>query len=266
MKKILYLLLFSIVLSSCSEYQKALKSTDPAVKYDAGMQQYDMGNYTNAIRLFEEIAPAYRGKPQAEKMFFLLSQAYFKSKQYYLAGFQFESFVSGYPKSEKVEEAYYLGAKSFAMLSPSYSLDQTDTFKAIGKLQDFIDRYPNSQYVTDANVTLKVLTDKIEQKVYENAKLYYTIEDYKAAIVALDGFLADYPGTRYKDDAMFYKLDSSFQLAINSVNSKQEERLLTAKTAFNNFIKYNSDSKHKKRAEEIAAIIDLELQKFSNIN
>lgn len=266
MKKILYLFLVSIVIFSCTEYQKALKSTDPAVKYEAGMQQYDMGNYTNAIRLFEEIAPAYRGKPQAEKMFFLLAQAYFKSRQYYLAGYQFESFVSGYPKSEKVEEAYYLGAKSFAMLSPVYSLDQTDTYKAIGKLQDFIDRYPNSQYSVDANVTLKILTDKLEEKVYENAKIYYTIGDYKAAIVALDGFSSDYPGTKYRNDALFYKLDASYELAIKSVYSKQEERLLAAKTAYTNFIKYSSDSKHKPRADEIAANIDLELQKFSKIN
>lgn len=266
MKKILYLLLVSVVLCSCTEYQKALKSTDPAVKYEAAMQQYDMENYTNAIRLFEEIAPAYRGKPQAEKMFFLLSQAYFKSRQYYLAGYQFESFVSGYPKSEKVEEAYYLGAKSFAMLSPTYSLDQTDTFKAIEKLQDFIDRYPNSQYITDTNVTLKNLTDKIEKKVYENAKLYYTIGDYKAAIVALEGFSSDYPGTKYKNDALFYKLDSCYELAIKSVPSKQEERLLAAKTAYTNFTKYSSDSQHKPKADEIAAIIDTELQKFSKIN
>lgn len=266
MKKILYLLLFSIVICSCSEYQKALKSTDPAVKYETGMQQYDLGNYTKAIRLFEEIKPAYRGKPQAEKMFFTLAQSYFKSKQYYLSGYEFESFVSGYPKSEKVEEAYYLGAKSFSMSSPVYSIDQTDTFKGIEKMQDFIDRYPNSQYIGDANASLKILTDKIEKKVYENAKLYYTIEDYKAAIVALEGFLGDYPGTKYKNDAMFYKLDSCFQLAMKSVNSKQEERLLAAKTAYTNFIKYSSDSKHKPKADEIAVIVDLELQKFSNIN
>ncbi len=266
MKKILYLLLVSIVFISCTEYQKALKSVEPGVKFEEGMKQYELGNYTNAIRLFDEIAPAYRGKPQAEKMFFLLSQAYFKSEQYYLAGYQFESFVSGYPKSEKVEEAYYLGAKSFAMLSPTFSLDQTDTYKAIAKLQDFIDRYPNSQYSGDANVSLKILTDKLEKKVYENAKLYYTIGDYKAAIVALDGFSSDYPGTKFKNDALFYKLDSCYELAIKSVPSKKEERLLAAKTAYTNFTKYSSDTVHKPRAEEIAAGIDLELQKITKIN
>jgi outer membrane protein assembly factor BamD len=47
--------------------------------------------------------------------------------------------------NEKVQEAAYLGAK-YSMLSV-YSLDQTDTYKAIDKLQTFIDTYPNSEYV-----------------------------------------------------------------------------------------------------------------------
>jgi hypothetical protein len=46
-----------------------------------------------------------------------------------LFSYQFESFASGYPKSEKVQEAAYLGPKSYSMLSPIYSLDQTDTYK-----------------------------------------------------------------------------------------------------------------------------------------
>ena len=56
------------------------------------------------------------------------------------------------------------------MLSPVYSLDQTDTFKAIDKLQSFIDAYPNSEYLAEANETVKVLREKIEKKVFENAK------------------------------------------------------------------------------------------------
>jgi outer membrane protein assembly factor BamD len=88
----------------------------------------------------------------------MFSQAYYKTEQY-LAGYQFESFASGYPKSEKVQEAAYLGPKSYSM-SPIYSLDQTDTYKAIDKLQAFIDTYPNSEYLSEANETVRVLQEK----------------------------------------------------------------------------------------------------------
>lgn len=263
MKKIVSLLLFVILFSSCSEYQKALKNDDVAVKFEMGTKLYDAGSYTKAIRLFEQIAPAYRGKPQAEKLFYMFAQSYYKTKQYYLAGYQFESFVSGYPKSEKVQEAAYLGAKSYSMLSPVFSLDQTDTFKAIDKLQVFIDTYPNSEYLGEANEAVRVLSEKIEKKVYENAKGYNTISDFKSALVALDNFIADYPGTPFKEDALFYKFDSAYQLAINSVPGKMEERLNVALTAHSNLMKFNADTKYKEKATEMLARVEKDLQNFT---
>jgi outer membrane protein assembly factor BamD len=92
------------------------------------------------------------------------------------------------------------------MLSPVYSLDQADTTKALDKLQAFIDNYPNSQYLAEANAAVKVLSEKIEQKGIRKCKGYNTISDYKSAIVALENFVADYPGTPYKEDALYYKL------------------------------------------------------------
>lgn len=263
-KKIVFLLLIAALFNSCNEYQKALKNEDVAVKFNMSTQLYDAGKYSKAIRLFEQIATSYRGKPQAEKLFYMFAQSYYKTKQYYLAGYQFESFVSGYPKSEKIEEAAYLGAKSFSMLSPSYSLDQTDTFKAIDKLQAFIDMYPNSEYLPEANSTVKVLREKIEKKVYENAKGYNTISDYKSALVAFDNFIADYPGTPFKENALFYKFDSAYKLAINSIPAKMEERLIVAKVAYANLVKFNAENQYKTKANEMIAEVEKKLEQFPN--
>ena len=137
MNKIISILILFVLLNSCNEYQKALKTENSATKYELANKLYDQEKYTKAIRLFEQIATSYRGKPQAEKLFYLFSQAYYKSNQYYLAAYQFESFVSNYPKSEKLEECAFLAAKCFSTLSPEYSLHQTETYSAIDKLQHF---------------------------------------------------------------------------------------------------------------------------------
>lgn len=263
MKKLVSLFLLVVFFASCSEYQKALKTEDVAVKFEMATKLYDAGKYNDAIRLIEQIAPAYRGKPQAEKLFYMFSMSYYNTKQYYLAAYQFESFVSGYPKSEKVEEAAYLGAKCFSKLSPVYSLDQTDTFKAIDKLQEFIDSYPSSTYLPEANKTLRELNEKIEKKVFENAKQYNTILDYKSAMVALDNFIADYPGTPFKEDALFYKYDSAYQLGINSIPAKMVERLNIAKTAYYSLIKFKPDTKYKKIADEMMVRIETDLKNFT---
>jgi len=263
MKKFLALFSLILFLSSCSEYQKALKSEDLAVKYVSATKMYETNKHSKAIRLFEQIAPAYKGKPSAEKMFYMYSQSLYKTEQYYLAGYQFESFVASYPKSEKIEEASFLGAKSFTFLSPVYSLDQTDTFKAIDKLQAYVDTYPEGQNLAEANSLVKGLREKLEKKSFENAKIYYNIADYKAAMEAFDNFLINFPGTPYKENALYYKLDSSYLLAINSIPSKMEERLENAKNAYMSLIKFKANSEYKSKADEMLARIENDLKQYS---
>lgn len=263
MKKFLAFLVVLFFLSSCSDYQKALKSDDVAVKFASATKMYEAKKYSKAIRLFEQIAPAFKGKPSAEKMFYMYSQSLYKTEQYYLAGYQFESFVSSYPKSEKIEEACFLGAKSFSFLSPVYSLDQTDTYKAVDKLQNYIDTYPEGQNYAEANLLVKNLREKLEKKAYENAKIYNTISDYKAAMVAFDNFIINFPGTPYKEKALYYKFDSAFLLAINSIPSKMKERLENAKLAYISLIKFKADTEYKTKADEMLARIDKDLQQFS---
>lgn len=263
MKKFLLLFLISIALFSCSPFQKALKSEDATVKYTEAAKQYGNKKYDRSLRLFEQIAPNFRGKPESEDMFYMYSQAYWKTKQYVSAGYQFEKFASSYPKSTRLEEAAFLGAKSYSKLSPVYSLDQVDTDKSIDKLQSFIDAYPNSQYLAEANADVKVLREKLEKKAFEIAKQYNTISDYKAAIVALDNFISDYPGTPYKEKALFYKFDATYQLAINSIPSKMEERLNISKVAYNNLMKFNENSEFKNKATNMLARINKDLQQFS---
>ena len=108
------------------------------------------------------------------------------------------------------------------------------------------------------------MREKLEQKAFENAKQYNKISDYKSAIVALDNFVSDYPGTPFKEQALFYKFDSTYQLAINSVLAKKEERLDDAKTAYQNLNKFNSSSEYKKQADEMLAKINNDLQQFQN--
>ena len=263
MNKVVSFLFIAFLLISCSEYQKALKSDDVAIKNEAANKMYEAGKYAKAIRLYEQIAPAYKGKPNAERMFYFYSMSLYKSKQYYLAGYQLENFVASYPKSEKREEAAFFAAECFYKLSPEYSLDQTDTNKALDKMQRFIDIYPESQFLPQANVYVKELREKLEKKAFEIAKQYNTISDFKGALKAFENFLADYPGTPFKEQALFYRLDSAYKLAINSIESKKQERLTYAKNTYSNLIKHNAQTEYKEEADKMLAEVEQELQKYT---
>ena len=135
-----------------------------------GTDLYEAGKYNKALRLFEQIVPKYRGKPQAEKLTYLHAMASYNLEDWYLASYQFDRFASSYPDSEKVEEALFLDAKSAYMLSPVYSKNQLETRDAIDKFQSFINRYPDSEYLAEANKLVKELDYKLEKKVLANVE------------------------------------------------------------------------------------------------
>lgn len=261
MKKSLLLLLLSVSFWSCSEYQKLLRSDDVAKKYTFADSLYKIGKYRKALTVMEQIVPIYRGKPQAEPLMFRYANTFYQMEDYYLAGYQFERFVTSYPKSDSVEIAAFRSARSYYELSPRFSLDQKDTYTALEKLQLFVDKFPNSNYRTDANVMVTELREKLEKKDIEVANQYLRISDFKAAIKAYDNFIIDHPGSKYRRDAFFGRFEAAYRLAINSVPRLVEERLNIAKKSYETYIKYFEGGEQREEADKILEDINERLNK-----
>jgi outer membrane protein assembly factor BamD len=236
MKHVFYILVVSCLLLSCSDFQKTLKSEDAAAKFNLGTELFDAGKYNKAFRLFEQILPKYRGKPQAEKLTFMHAKCSYELGDYYIASYHFDNFVDIYPNSEKAEEAAFLSAKGHYYNSPVYSKEQKETIEAIEKLQLFLNSYPNSQYLAEANSLVKELDFKLERKSFEIAKQYDLIRDYKASIKSFNNFLLEFPGTSLKEKALFYRFDAAYNLAILSIDSLKEQRIKDALGYYNNLI------------------------------
>lgn len=269
MRKLISYIVLVIILSSCSEYQKALKNEDVKAKYDLAQKYYEEEDYKRANRLFEQIAPKYVGKPQGERVMFFFANTYFHRKDYNMAGYQFERFIKSYPKSEKVAEAAFLGAKSYYKLSPSHTLDQTDTDKALVKLQSFINTFPDSEYFDEANKMAKELTTKKERKAFEIGKQFNKLGhfDYSfltPAMAAFDNFISDYPGSIYREDVLYLKFESATEFALNSFSRLKPERLVNAKTAYNALKKQFPKTKYAENAAKLLKKIEKESNSSGN--
>ena len=243
MFRIFIIVFLSSILLSCNEYQKLLNSTDNETeKYNAAEKYYNNGEFRRANALIEQLIPSYRGKPQGERLVFFFADSYFQTKLYYSAAIQFENFIKSYPNSQRIQEAYFMEAKSYYMLSPLYTLDQDDTYTGIDKLQVFINRFPNSEYVSEALELMDDLQNKLEEKDFEISKQYYTIRDYTSAIKALDNFVADNPGTIFREEALYYKWLSQFEIAINRIESRIVDRVTELERSLDNFLRNYPDT------------------------
>jgi outer membrane protein assembly factor BamD len=181
-------------------------------------------------------------------------------KDYYIASYHFDKFTDVYPQSEKAEQAAFLAAKGYYHNSPVYSKEQKETVEAIEKLQLFVNQYTNSQYLTEANKLVKELDFKLEKKAFEIAKQYDLIRDYKASINSFNNFLLEFPGTKLRNEAMFYRLDAAYNLAILSVEELKEQRLIDAMKYYKSFKKAYPNSEFLDDATQM----NKELQKELN--
>ena len=259
-----FALFFFILITSCNEYQKVLNNDDTNIKYKAAEEYYNSGEYRRANRLLEQLVPAYRGKPQAERLVYFFADSYFQTKNYYLASYQFESFIKSFPKSQKLEEASFFAAKSHYMMSPVYSLDQDETNTAIEKLQIFMNNYPKSKFVDECNQLISELQNKIEKKEFEVAKQYYTIYDYRAAIKSLDNFVGEFVGSKYREEALYYKFLASYEIAMNSVEAKKYQRLLDLKQLHDNITRYYPETLFEEDLSKKIKTVEKEINTFVN--
>lgn len=263
-KNILILLTISLAIASCSQYSKVLNKGTSADQLTMATDLYEKGKFSKALQLFEKLMPDYQGKPQMERIQYMVSDSYYQSKDYLLAGYHFDKFIKNYPRSTKKEDATYLVAMSYYLSTPRSTLDQSETQTAIDAFQKYIDRYPNSERVKEANQYIKKMQNKLEKKEFDIAYNYYHTEQYKAAVVAFDNFLTDNLGSVYKEDAMYYKSKSAYQLAVQSVLDKKEIRLKDAIQSLDRLERNFKESKYKSDIEKMRKVLNDELTAMTN--
>ncbi len=257
------LILLLAVLTSCSKYQKLLKSTDNENKYEMAITYYEEKDYYRAIQLFDQLLPFFRGTEKAERMAYYYANAHYEQKDYILASYYFSQFSTNFPTSKNAEEAAYMSAYCNYLESPPSSLDQAVTLDAIKDLQLFINRYPKSERVAKANGLIDELRLKLESKALNIADLYFKMKDYKAAIINFQNLIKDFPDTRHREKAMFYIAKSYSFYADSSIDSKKGERYQLCSEAVDNFLANFPESSLNKEARQIQKNVQKQLQNLT---
>lgn len=262
-KIIICICAISLVLVSCTGYEKLLNSNDYEGKYQAAMRYYNNNSWSKAIQLFENLTLHYRGKEHAEDIAWYYAEALYKEKDYFTASYQYQRFARQFPYSERAEEATWLSAYCKYLDSPEYSLDQKRTKEAIQEMESFVERWPRSVHIPELNRCLDEMRAKLMKKDYEIAYNYYFIEEYHAAYEQFKRFVNLYPEAEQREEAMYYQLEAGYRYAIGSREDKQKERLQQVINDFDRFSSSFAGSKRLAAAQNLytkarAALTDME--------
>ncbi len=260
MKKIILIFLSGLFLISCGQYQKTLNSKDPMRQYKMGTKLYEKGKYARAERLFEMAEEALKTTPHYERLKYMKAKSLYEMHQYHSAGFEFRNFTRLFPKSSKREEAAFYIVKCYYELTPEYYRDLTYGIKMLEEAEQFLKRYPQSKYAEQVKKMSADIVYRLDKKDFENAKLYYNIGYYKAAIKAFNNFLSDHPGSGLKEQAQYYRFLAAAELALNSVPSKIKKRTEDALDFLKKFKAIYPQSKFLKEMERYGKRLQSVLQ------
>ncbi len=265
MKKLILIIAGVLLLTACGEYQKVYNGNDLDAKYKMAWKMYEAGKYSRADQLFQQVDKFYKHKPSYQRLLFAHAMSLFHMKYWQSAGEKFRKFTRLYPESSKAEEADFYIVKAYEALSPTYSLDQGYTVRAIEEINSFLKKYPFSKYKDKVNAINEKMQRKLERKYFEIAKMHYDLDRYKAAIRAFNNYLVDYPGSYLKEKALFYRFEAAGNLALKSVESKKEERLQTAMQYYQNFVQKSKNESLKEKAEKLYEKLQKALNKQQKI-
>ena len=241
-----------MLFSSCGEYNRLLKIQDPEIKYSYAKKYYNQKKYVRSATLLEEIVHYFRGRSEAEESLYMLAQSYYKQKDYVNAAEYFKTYYTTYPKGEFAELARYYGAYGLYLDSPDPRLDQTQTYESIQQFLMYLEYYPQSEHAKEAQDILFELQEKLANKEYLAAKLYYNLgtylgNNYQSCIITAENALKSYPDTKFREELIYLMICSKYEMAIVSVNERLQGRYRDVVDEYYNYMNEFPEGKYVKQ-------------------
>lgn len=262
-KSYVLLVISFVFLASCSKFSRVMKSKDYEYKLKMADQYFVKKKYRFAQQLYEDLFPVYKGSNRFEDIHYKFAYCAYYLKDYISAESLFKSFLEYFPNSAKAEEIDYMHAYCYYKQSPRPELDQTNTTKAMGQMQTFINTHPGSERNKEAQEIIAHCYQKLITKDYKSAELYYNVGQYKAAAVSFATLLTAYPDAKNADEFKLWVIRSYYKYASLSILEKQPERFNQVVEEVQDFQDRFPESKYLKDAEQYLTLSQNNLKTVS---
>ena len=279
-KYIIIAILSGTFFTSCGEYNKVMKSTSYDYRYEAAKSYFGNGQYSKAVFLLEELINILKGTDKAEESLYMLGMAYYNQGDYVTASHHFTTYYNTYPKGIYTELARYHSGKALFLDTPEARLDQSSTYGAIQELQMFMEYFPDSKNKRDAQQMIFDLQDKLVEKDYLSAKLYYDLgtytgnasytadghingNNYLACITTAQNALKDFPYSSKREDLAILLLRAKYRLGTESVLEKKEARM---REAIDEYYAFKNEFPQSKYTTEVEKIFKEASKYVKNLN
>lgn len=234
----------------CNDFGKVMKSKDFDYKLTRADQYFEKRKFRYAQQLYEELFPVFKGTQKFEDLYYKYAYCFYNMGLYREAENLFKGYLEVFPNSLKAEEIDFKRAYCFYRQSPKLELEQGNTLKTMGMMQTFINTHPSSPHIREASDIIDQCRHKLEQKDFRAARLFYDMGNFRAAALAFNTLLNDYPESAKSDEYKLYVVKAYFKFADLSIPEKQVERFEKVSVEFNDFADRFPESRFLEEAKD----------------
>ncbi|WP_018183515.1 outer membrane protein assembly factor BamD [Kaistia granuli] len=177
--------------------------------YNQGLTLMENGKLRAAAKEFEKVDQQHPYTEWARKALIMTAFTNYRLGNYEESVTAAQRYISLYPSSQDAGYAQYMIGQSYFKQIPEVTRDQMATKKAIAAMQEVVDKYPNSEYVDDAQKAIVVARDQMAGKEMQVGRYYLERKEYPAAINRFKLVVTDYANTRHVEEAL-YRLTAAY--------------------------------------------------------
>ena len=227
MKNLTFLILFTILIFSCSQKKTQVTKVEGSSleqqmieAYNAGVKALDEGDVLFATKKFNEAELIYPQSDWAPRSSLMAAYSYWSQGYYNNSINELKRFLKVYPKNKKIDYAYYLLAMNYydSIVDEKKDLRPLEEAKKYFTL--LVNEYPKTDYALDGKYKLELIQDMLAAKEMYIARHYIKKEKWIAAINRLKIVVNKYDTTIYVEEALHRLVEIYYKIGLEQEAEK----------------------------------------------
>jgi outer membrane protein assembly factor BamD len=194
-----------------------VENIEPAdVLYNQGLANLNEGRLSEAARKFEAVDRQHPYSEFARRSLVMGAFTQYRLGNYQEAINAGRRYVQLYPTSDDAAYAQYIVGLSYWRQIRDVTQDQAESRRTIEAMQELVQRWPDSEYVEDAEEKIRYARDQLAGKEMQVGRYYLERREYIAAARRFRNVVEGYSNTRHVEEALARLTETYFAMGLQS--------------------------------------------------
>ena len=197
------------------DIESYVNTVEPADQlFNQGLANLNSGRAREAAKKFEAVDRQHPYSEYARRSMVLGAFANYRQARYPEAIAAAKRYVTLYPTDKDAAYAQYIIGLSYWRQIPDVTRDQADSRRTIAAMTDVVERYPESEYVADAQTKIRFARDQIAGKEMQVGRYYLERKEYLASIKRFRQVIEEFSNTRHAEESLARLVEAYFALGL----------------------------------------------------